>query len=338
MRTKPQLLMKNIDYSVINKNFLKGINLRVYEAERIVLVSMGNSGIDKLINLILLNIRRDEKVYQPSLKTKRIKRNSKPKSTKVDKKLLSSALKQFEPDEETRKEFMNADHERMENNNYENTSASMFEMLGQNVDYCKPDQLLRDIFYLNEYPLFFLGTVRENIDPENIYDDKLIIKTLHFLKVFEALQKFTGKETANEIALTIKQKEGKIDINHVDIDDFLNLESDKDRDKDDEKDLQKLELKLKYSKSSKALDHKKGENSKKAEEKKKVDEKVQKIYSEYFKQKEEALMDEPNYDICEFFDKQTNDEVPIAERARRIDERLQVFDFQYKVRGNHVQF
>jgi hypothetical protein len=55
--------MKNIDYSVINKNFLKGINLRVYEAERIVLVSMGNSGIDKLINLILLNIRRDEKVY-----------------------------------------------------------------------------------------------------------------------------------------------------------------------------------------------------------------------------------------------------------------------------------
>jgi predicted ABC-type transport system involved in lysophospholipase L1 biosynthesis ATPase subunit len=39
---------------------LKRINLRVYEAERVALIADKNSGRESLINLLMLNIKRDD--------------------------------------------------------------------------------------------------------------------------------------------------------------------------------------------------------------------------------------------------------------------------------------
>jgi ABC-type bacteriocin/lantibiotic exporter with double-glycine peptidase domain len=62
-----------------------------------------------------------------------------------------------------------------------------FELMSRNVDYCNPEQMRKQILYLNQYPAFFAGTVRENIDPDEQFEEKDLIRTLHFLKTFEAL-------------------------------------------------------------------------------------------------------------------------------------------------------
>jgi len=58
--------------------------------------------------------------------------------------------------------------------------------------------------YLNQYPAFFDGTVKENIDPDDEFEEKDITRTLHYLKTFEALQNFTSFKSAQEIALSLK--------------------------------------------------------------------------------------------------------------------------------------
>jgi ABC-type multidrug transport system fused ATPase/permease subunit len=59
--------------------------------------------------------------------------------------------------------------------------------MSENVDYCNPEQMRKHILYLNQFPHFFAGTVKENIDPDDQFEEKDIIRTLHFLKTFEAL-------------------------------------------------------------------------------------------------------------------------------------------------------
>ena len=49
----------------------------------------------------------------------------------------------------------------------------------------------------------FSGSVIDNIDPEGRSELKEIVRTLHFLKIFEALQKFTGFVEADEIAISL---------------------------------------------------------------------------------------------------------------------------------------
>ena len=58
-----------------------------------------------------------------------------------------------------------------------------YEYLGQNVEFSKPEELRKTFGYLSEYPRMFYGTVRNNLDPDDRYDDEILIKTLHFLKV-----------------------------------------------------------------------------------------------------------------------------------------------------------
>lgn len=103
----------------------------------------------------------------------------------------------------------------------QDSKQSYFEMMSENVDYCNPEQMRKQILYLNQYPAFFSGTVLENIDPNGEFHEKDIVRTLHFLKTFDALQNFTGSKKADEIALKLKQKEGLLEIKEIDVDDFF---------------------------------------------------------------------------------------------------------------------
>ena len=69
----------------------------------------------------------------------------------------------------------------------------------------------------------FSGTVKENIDPDGQFQEDEIVRTLHFLKVFEALQFYTGYKGTKEMQLFFKEKEGLVELKEVDIDDFENL-------------------------------------------------------------------------------------------------------------------
>ena len=58
-----------------------------------------------------------------------------------------------------------------------------YEFLGEIAYFTERQILRKTIGYLSEYPCMFYGTVRENLDPDDKYDDETLIKTLHFLKV-----------------------------------------------------------------------------------------------------------------------------------------------------------
>lgn len=101
-------------------------------------------------------------------------------------------------------------------------------MMGENVDYCDVKLLRKNMIYLSQYPTLFSGTVRNNIDPYGEFEDSEIIRTLHFLKIFPALQSFTGFENCHEIAITLKEREGKFEVNEIDIDDFFTISAQED--------------------------------------------------------------------------------------------------------------
>ena len=60
-------------------------------------------------------------------------------------------------------------------------------------------ELRKDAAYLSSSPSMFSGTVKENIDPDGQFQEDEIVRTLHFLKVFEALQFYTGYRGTKEM-------------------------------------------------------------------------------------------------------------------------------------------
>ena len=95
--------------------------------------------------------------------------------------------------------------------------SSLFQLLGEHVDYADPKKIRENLCYLSQYPVMFSGTVRENLDPQNKYDEEEIIRTLHFLKIFQALRHFTGKEKPEEICIALSKKEGKFEVSASDL-------------------------------------------------------------------------------------------------------------------------
>lgn len=57
------------------------------------------------------------------------------------------------------------------------------EFLGKDSKLEPKKKLRSDMIFLSQYPCLFYGTVRENIDPYNEFEEEDIITTLHFLKV-----------------------------------------------------------------------------------------------------------------------------------------------------------
>lgn len=167
---------------------LKNVNLKVYQSEKIAIIAEKDSGRQSLINLLLMMERRDEtdSIFDQ-------KKNLPPKNI-------------------TAFDLGHRKHRK-----------SYFEMMGENIDYCDKNKLRKEMIYLSQYPSLFSGSVRDNIDPYNQFSTKEIIRTLHFLKVFVALQSFTGFENCHEMAITLKEKEGKFEVNEIDIDDFFTI-------------------------------------------------------------------------------------------------------------------
>lgn len=97
---------------------------------------------------------------------------------------------------------------------------SQFDLFGTNVDKRIHPEVKKNFCFLSQYPSIFNGTVQENLDPSNKHSEEEMIRTLHFLKGFEAIQKFTGFKDAENIAITLKQIEGKIEIREVELEDF----------------------------------------------------------------------------------------------------------------------
>ena len=342
--------MRNISYSTPNLKILKSINLKIYQAERIALVAEKNSGRDSLIDLLLLLIKRDESddsnnvLANPSCSSLHHRRTNTQGLTTAQK-----PIKRLK-----RKLTLN------------NIESSFFEMMDENVDYCDKAELRKKMHFLPQYPLLYSGTVRQNIDPDNEWSDKKIITTLHFFKIFKALQIFSGYEKPNEIILSLKQKEGKLEVTEIDVDDYFSStikmttmihQASKGASVEDLGTIEK-----KFERSS----HRKLSRKELREQmhsqfnregsliRKSLKVKASPIMSKrrpaitktmlmrvggmtrwqeirHFIARS-GLMEEKVDEAEMFFQEQHDDEIPRAERARRIDERLQEFDDDYLVK------
>lgn len=349
--------MKNVNYSTPNMNILKKINFRVYEAERVALIADKNSGRESLINLLMLNVKRDDTDNFATGSSSGFLSDAQVGTTRIPNlgsKVAMSLINQLEPSQ-VRNKKLNTNFKKLDKN-LEDSKQSYFEMMSKNVDYCNPKQMRKQILYLNQYPAFFAGTVKENIDPDDQFDTKDIIRTLHFLKTFEALQSFTGFHNAEEIALTLKQKEGLLEVKEIDVDDFFSAGY---------QETQKRKSKM-YFTGGRGLSHatlmeiKKAEteaNKKRRREsiakermledlknvpvtKQMVEaagdkDKLAKIRTDIVKSGVMVERETRNDIINEFFQEQLDDEIEKAERAKRIDERLQEFDHNYSVNNFH---
>ena len=71
--------------------------------------------------------------------------------------------------------------------------GSTITIADKNIDLCNNRDWRCHFMFLEEEPLIFSGTVRENIDPFDKYDEDLIIKSLDFLK-FNELVNSTRKQ------------------------------------------------------------------------------------------------------------------------------------------------
>jgi ABC-type iron transport system FetAB ATPase subunit len=147
---------------------LKRINFRVYEAERVALIADKNSGRESLINLLMLNVRRDDTDNFNSQNSNNFLSDARIGSTRISNlrsKVAVSLVNQLEPVFD-RDRKLNSNFKKLEKN-IQDSKQSYFELMSENVDYCNPEVMRKQILYLNQYPAFFAGTVKENIDPDD---------------------------------------------------------------------------------------------------------------------------------------------------------------------------
>lgn len=225
-----------------------------------------------------------------------------------------------------------------------------FEMLGKDVGISDPDDLRESIAYLSDYPCMYSGTVRDNIDPKKEFSDEEIAKTLHFLKIFEALQLYSGYRSSTDIAIQLKEREGKIRIQEYDVEELVGLRlnniSNSRNTNPNQKKLGSLPNGLDYNRRKAIFHHEVSgniENTNTILDKSQSIKYQNSLYLEQLDQQRinnesisysssENRDDELSFgDINRFFDEQINDEIPVAERAKRIDPRLQEFNTDYKV-------
>lgn len=308
--------------STPNARILNSIYLKIYAAEKVAIIDPENYGRENLFKLITLSKSRDIKA----------------------------------------------------------SGSSLFQLLGYNVDLTDANTIRKDMLYLRQDPPMFKGTVRENIDPHHRFSDTEIVRTLHFLKVFEALQHFTGFDKAKEIAISLRQKEGKVKVQEVETGEGLDSEEEAtlsniqgetprfDLDKLLPPDL--LRYKTQTSPTSKRKSFRSQRSAPMSPFKKTIQitsemdqsKQFDKIdsFDEETPRQVEGLMspritplntlvrDEQSFknnrqmekekdkQINSFFKNQLENEMPIPERAKRIDKRLQQFDDNYQL--HRVQF
>lgn len=77
--------------------------------------------------------------------------------------------------------LLNQDHDNDELNM--ELKRSVIELLGLDTKLINKKVLRREMFFMSQHPCLFYGSVKENIDPYNQFDESEIIRTLHFLKV-----------------------------------------------------------------------------------------------------------------------------------------------------------
>jgi len=203
---------------------------------------------------------------------------------------------------------------------------SVFELLGRNVEFASVHDLRKEICFLSQYPRMFTGTVKENIDPDNNFTDSEIVRTLHFLKIFEALQKFTGFTKSDEIAISLQQKEGKIEVIELELEEMFKKE--------------KLAQKLANKKRNKSIFNIEPAMLNRMKTIEMINFSPQKIEESELDESNNEIEVPNNFKVLEdqladrmdnFFQEQIDDLMPIPERARRIDPRLQDFDNNYEV-------
>lgn len=69
LRTKPLILVQNVNFSNKKYRILKNVSLKVYRAERVGIIAEGeNSGRHSLLQLLLLNKSYDEEKFNMDLK------------------------------------------------------------------------------------------------------------------------------------------------------------------------------------------------------------------------------------------------------------------------------
>lgn len=71
------------------------------------------------------------------------------------------------------------------------------EFMGKDSGLVEKKELRKDMIFLSQYPCLFYGTVRENIDPYNEFEEEDIITTLHFLKVSLTLTRPSASFVSN---------------------------------------------------------------------------------------------------------------------------------------------
>lgn len=234
--------------------------------------------------------------------------------------------------------------ERMDDND-----ESVFKINLENVDIANPVTLRKDMSYLSQYPTMFSGTVKENIDPQNEFDEEEIIRTLHFLKIFEAIEKYTGFTKEKDIILSLRQKEGKIDFKVENEEDIKKRRKNAQRWNPNQQAETPVPLITKrYTRKrsiainqiadvvkNNPIESSFEQSSDSSQQKKApVD---QFNYNDSIDNEKNIGSTEDNYGvnrdeiIYQFFQQQIDNELPISERAKRIDSRLQQFDNQYDV-------
>ena len=56
-------MLRNVSYSTPNMKLLDNLNFKIYEAERIAVVPLENSGRSSLLNLLLFLVDKDDTGY-----------------------------------------------------------------------------------------------------------------------------------------------------------------------------------------------------------------------------------------------------------------------------------
>ena len=174
---------------------LKRQNMEIPKYSRCAIIGRSGSGKHSVFSLIQSQYRRKNMVNDKFADSNQ--ENMKDmKSNYVDSN--NNAIgndKEDDGEMKSQKEYKDKKSSIKNTSDYCNSHIRVF---GVGIESIDPFILRQNVLYLPQYPVLFSGTLRDNIDPYHRYEDMILVKTLHYLKICELwdmmVEQFTDTE------------------------------------------------------------------------------------------------------------------------------------------------